>query len=118
MSPNNDTTNNETPNNDYVDNPPTREEIDQLPGLVLLEFGATWCGHCQALAPDLERLLKDAPEIRHIKVEDGPGKQLGRSFRVKLWPTLVLMRDGQIVDQLVRPTPSEAGEGIERLQHP
>ena len=35
------------------------------------------------------------PEVRHLKVEDGPGKPLGRSFRVKLWPTLVFLRDGR-----------------------
>ena len=82
---------------------PTREEIDQLEGPVLLEFGAAWCGHCQALAPHVDKLLTSKPEVRHIKIEDGPGKRLGRSFRVKLWPTLVLMRDGQVVQQLVRP---------------
>ena len=33
------------------------------------------------------------PEVRHLKVEDGPGRPLGRSFRVKLWPTLVFLQD-------------------------
>lgn len=55
--------------------------------------------------------LQKHPEIRHLKIEDGRGKRLGRSFRVKLWPNLVLMRDGQVVEQLVRPAPSE----IERV---
>ncbi|WP_256659840.1 thioredoxin family protein, partial [Pseudomonas sp. LS-2] len=36
--------------------------------------------------------------------EDGSGRRLGRSFGVKLWPTLVFMRDGQEVARLVRPT--------------
>lgn len=94
---------------------PTREEIDRLPGAVVLEFGASWCGHCQALAPHLSKLLQGSPDVQHIKIEDGPGKRLGRSFRVKLWPTLVLLRDGQIVDQLVRPSPAEAQQGLLRL---
>jgi thioredoxin 1 len=42
--------------------------------------------------------------LRHLKVEDGPGRPLGRSYRVRLWPTLVLLRDGQEVARLVRPT--------------
>lgn len=41
--------------------------------------------------------------MRHLKVEDGSGRPLGRSFRVKLWPTLVFLRDGQEVSRLVRP---------------
>ena len=41
--------------------------------------------------------------MRHLKVADGPGRPLGRSYRVKLWPTLVFLRDGQEVARLVRP---------------
>ena len=91
---------------------PSREEVDQMQGAVLLEFGAGWCGHCQALAPHLSKLLNSRPHIRHIKIEDGPGKRLGRSFRVKLWPTLVLMHDGQVVQQLVRPEPGSVAEAL------
>src|SRR4051812_43526641 len=82
---------------------PTREEINCLPGPVLLEFGASWCPHCQAIQRELKQALLEYPLVRHIKVEDGRGKPLGRSFRVKLWPTLVFMRDGQVIHQLVRP---------------
>ena len=46
--------------------------------------------------------------MRHLKVEDGPGRPLGRSFRVKLWPTLVFMRGGVEVARLVRPTDAAA----------
>ena len=42
--------------------------------------------------------------MHHLKIEDGRGKPLGRSFRVKLWPTLVFLRDGEEVARLVRPT--------------
>jgi thioredoxin 1 len=41
--------------------------------------------------------------VAHYKVEDGPGRPLGRSFRVKLWPTMIFLRDGQEVARLVRP---------------
>ena len=70
-------------------------------GPVLVEFGANWCGICRSFAPQLERLFQDYPEVQHIKIEDGKGKPLGRSFRVKLWPTLVFMRDGKIVHRLL-----------------
>ena len=83
---------------------PTRAEVDALPGLTLLEFGTSWCGHCRAAQPALAEALELHALLRHIKVEDGPGHALGRSFRVKLWPTLVLLRDGQEVARVVRPT--------------
>ena len=42
--------------------------------------------------------------MRHLKIEDGSGRRLGRSFRVKLWPTLIVFKEGQELARLVRPT--------------
>lgn len=88
---------------DYATDAPARSEVDVLPGLVLLEFGTGWCGHCAAAEPHARRLLEARDDVRHLRIEDGPGRPLGRSFRVKLWPTLVFLRDGQEVARLVRP---------------
>ena len=88
---------------DYAVDAPERAEIDALPGPLLLEFGTGWCGHCRAAQPLIEAALRDLPGLRHVKVEDGPGRPLGRSYRVKLWPTLVLLRDGREIERLVRP---------------
>jgi len=100
---------------DYRDDEPTRDEIDQSLGLVLLEFGAGWCGHCQALSPTIEELLRNHPQVRHLRIADGRGKPLGRSFRVKLWPTLVLLRDGEVISQLVRPDPTGVQRAFDQL---
>jgi thioredoxin 1 len=100
---------------DESEREPSRGEIDQTEGPVLLEFGASWCPHCQAMAPKLAGLLHDYPGVRHIRVEDGPGQPLGRSFRVKLWPNLVFLRDGQVVKQLARPEVDEVREGLEAI---
>ena len=86
---------------------PSRAEVETLAGLTLLEFGTDWCGHCRAAQPALAEVQPVAAGWRHLKVEDGPGRPLGRSFRVKLWPTLVLLRDGQEVARLVRPTQAQ-----------
>ena len=93
---------NSTP--DYTPQSPERSEIDALPGPTLLEFGANWCGHCQAAQASLHAALAGHAALRHLKIEDGPGRALGRSFRVKLWPTLIFLQDGQEVARLVRPT--------------
>ena len=71
-------------------------------GLTVLEFGAGWCGYCVGAQPAIEHALAAHGDVRHIKVSDGRGKPLGRSFRVKLWPTLVVLRDGEEIARVVR----------------
>jgi thioredoxin 1 len=87
----------------YDPNPLSRSALDALEGITLVEFGTAWCGHCQAVQPALQQALAEHPGLRHLKIEDGKGRPLGRSFRVKLWPTLILLRDGQELARLVRP---------------
>ena len=82
---------------------PERSAIDATPGLVALDFGANWCGYCRAAEPLIDEALAGSQEVRHLKVEDGPGRPLGRSFRIKLWPTVVVLKDGQEVARVVRP---------------
>lgn len=88
----------------------TREEIDGLDGPVLLEFGTAWCGYCRAAQPLIEQALAGHPGVRHIKVEDGKGRALGRSFSVRLWPTLVFLLSGDVRAKLVRPDSAQAIE--------
>jgi thioredoxin 1 len=82
---------------------PTREEINATRGPILLEFGTGWCGYCQAAAPHIVEALGQFPTVQHIKVEDGPGRSLGRSFHVKLWPTAIFLKDGVEITRAVRP---------------
>lgn len=82
---------------------PERSEIDAMPGVVAVDFGTNWCGHCNGAARDIADALAGFPQVRHIKAEDGPGRPLGRSFRVKLWPTVVVMKDGAELGRVVRP---------------
>ena len=82
---------------------PSRADIDATHGPLLLEFGTGWCGHCRAAGPAVAQALAAHPGVRHLQVEDGPGRALGRSFGVTLWPTLVFLLDGQERQRLVRP---------------
>ena len=102
----------------YVPETLTRAEVDALQGASVIEFGTNWCGHCNAAQPLIGEVIAEYPQVRRLKIEDGSGsgRRLGRSFRVKLWPTLVFMRDGQEVARLVRPTKvSDIEEAFESL---
>ncbi len=92
---------------DYAEHEPTRAEIDALKGVTVVEFGAPWCGHCRAAQEAIAAGIQLLPDARHIKIHDGRGQPLGRSFRVKLWPTLVILRDGVVLARLVRPDEAE-----------
>jgi thioredoxin 1 len=91
----------------YATREPTRAEIDALHGPTLLEFGTPWCPHCQRAQPLIATALDASPDVRHLKVEDGKSRPLGRSFQVRLWPSLIFLQDGQEVARLVRPRSSQ-----------
>jgi thioredoxin 1 len=93
-------------NRAYAEQEPTREAVDALPGATVVEFGSPGCGYCRAAQPLIAEAFAAHPGVRHIKVHDASGRRLGRSFRVKLWPTLVFLRDGHEVARVVRPTES------------
>ena len=86
---------------------PARADVDALPGLTVLEFGTAWCPHCIGAQPLLREALAARDDVRHLKIEDGPGRPLGRSYRIKLWPSVLLLRDGVEVARVVRPTARE-----------
>jgi thioredoxin 1 len=95
-------------NADYAEAEPSRAEVDALQGPTLLEFGSPTCGHCRRAQPLVAEALAAHPRVRHLKVADASGRRLGRSFGVKLWPTLVLLAGGREVARLVRPTDAGA----------
>jgi thioredoxin 1 len=90
----------------------TLDDVRAWTGYGLLEFGAGWCPICQAARPLIDQALSETPGLRRARIEDGPGRPLGRAFRVKLWPTLILLREGVEVGRLVRPTSAAELAGL------
>ena len=97
------------------DQPITRQSLAAMHGPVVVEFGAAWCGICRGFAPQMQQALEKFPTVRHIKVEDGKGKPLGRFFGVTVWPTFIFLRDGQMQQQLVRPSRPDVERALERI---
>ena len=89
---------------DFVPETLTRADVDATRGPLVLEFGTSWCGWCRGAQPHVRAAFEQAgANVPHVKVEDGPGRRLGRSFTGTLWPTRVFVRDGVEVERLARP---------------
>lgn len=97
----------DTPDTPYAAVEPPRVQVDALEGATLLEFGSPGCGHCRRAQPLIAASLAAHPAVRHLKIADGSGRRLGRSFAVKLWPTLIFLHAGREVARLVRPQARE-----------
>jgi thioredoxin 1 len=95
-------------NDTYAASEPTRAEVNALIGPAVIEFGSPRCGYCRAAQPLLASAFAHHRRVRHIKIADGSGQALGRSFNVKVWTTLVFLRDGTEVARLVRPADAGA----------
>lgn len=94
----------------YARREPERADVDAVGGPVLVEFGSPTCGWCRTAQPLIAEALERHPAVRHFKIEDGSGRALGRSFGIRLWPTLVVLSDGTEAGRLVRPQSAAAIE--------
>ena len=86
------------------DNTITLEDIQRHSGYIMLEFGTSWCAYCIAAQQHISAALHHQVSVKHIKIEDGKGKRLGRSYAVKLWPTLIFLKDGVELIRIARPS--------------
>lgn len=87
----------------YQTEQPTRDDLDAMRGPAVVSFGTDWCGYCVASDRYVSPVMAEHPDVPFLKVEDGKGRPLGRSYRVRLWPTLVFLADGVEVARVVRP---------------
>lgn len=94
----------------FIQNAISIEQVKESQGYLLLAFGTNWCGHCQAAAPIINQALQKLPELRFVQEEDGAGRRLGRLFKVKLWPSFILLKDGEEIARAVRPNAEQVEE--------
>ena len=78
-------------------------------GVVLVDFWAEWCGPCRRIAPIVDQLASDyegRATIGKMNVDENPNIPTGR-FQVRGIPTLIVLKNGQLVDQIVGLVPKE-----------
>ena len=81
------------------------EEVISSDKPVLLDFWAPWCGPCRLLAPILDQVAEEREDIKVVKVNVDEEPELAGQFRVYSIPTLAVVRDGQLVNQMVGARP-------------
>ena len=80
-------------------------------GIVLVDFFATWCGPCKMIAPVIEELDQDmGNQVKFVKIDVDQNQETANKFGIMSIPTLLVMKDGKVVDTLVGFKPKEAFE--------
>ncbi|MCD8073430.1 MAG: thioredoxin [Lachnospiraceae bacterium] len=82
-----------------------REEVLNSNKTVLLDFWASWCGPCRMVSPIVDEIAAERPDIKVGKVNVDEQSELAAQFRVMSIPTLVVMKDGKVVNQTVGARP-------------
>ena len=77
-----------------------REEVEESPIPVLIDFWAAWCGPCQGIAPTVEEIAREKPDIRVCKVNVDEEPALAAKFQITSIPTLILLRGGQVIGRV------------------
>lgn len=87
----------------------TKEEFDsalQHLGLVVVDFFATWCGPCKMIAPMLDKFAAEYSSAKFVKVDVDELGQLAQQYEVSSMPTILLFKNGQVVDKVIGANPA------------
>ena len=79
---------------------------------VLLDFWATWCGPCRMVGPLVEEIAAEHPEIKVGKIDVDAQPELAAQFQIMSIPTLMVFKDGQVVNKSVGLVPKAAVEKL------
>ena len=90
-------------------------EVMETEKVVVIDFWATWCGPCKMMAPVVEEVAKDYPDVKVCKVNVDEEPELSNAFKIVSIPTIVIIKNGEIIDSVVGYRPKEDIEKIIKL---
>ena len=90
-------------------------EVMETEKVVVIDFWATWCGPCKMMAPVVEEVAKDYPDVKVCKVNVDEEPELSNAFKIVSIPTIVVIKNGEIIDSVVGYRPKEDIEKIIKL---
>lgn len=88
------------------------KEVMQAEGTVLIDFWAAWCGPCRMIAPAVEKIAEERPDVKVCKVNIDDEQELAIKYGVMSIPTLMVVKNGEIVNTAVGLRPKEEIEAL------
>ncbi len=85
-----------------------RGAVENNQGVVVVDFFATWCGPCKMLAPVFESVSEELNNAKFVKVDIDESLELAQKFGISTVPTMMIFKDGKVVDKLVGFMPKES----------
>ena len=83
-------------------------EAETIDGIVLVDFGAEWCGPCRMLGPIFEELSGEIEQVKFAKVDITECEGIAQKFGVMSIPTIILFKDGKEEDRMMGLIPKNA----------
>ena len=83
------------------------EETITTNDIVIVDFWAPWCGPCRSFAPTYEKVSENHPDIVFAKVNTEEEQELASHFQIRSIPTLMIFKNGEVVDKIVGVAPKE-----------
>ena len=84
-----------------------KTEVEEYDGLVVIDLWATWCGPCMMLAPVIDEIEKEMPNVKFCKINVDDERELAMQFKIQSIPTIAIVKDNTFLDMSVGLVPKE-----------